>query len=50
MCRRLTEGQAQGKLGVLGDAPLVPAAQLLQRDPPDQSHRARENGPVMLVA
>jgi len=42
--------QAQRKLGVLGDAPFVPAAKLLERDPPDQSHRAREDGTAVLVA
>src|SRR5262249_50689975 len=30
--------QAQRQLGVLGDAPLVPPAELLQRDPPDEPH------------
>ena len=42
--------QPQRQLGVLGDAPLVPAAELLQGDPPDQSHRAGEDRAVALVA
>ena len=42
--------QPQRQLGVLGDAPLIPAAELLERDPPDQPHRAREDRAVPLVA
>jgi hypothetical protein len=42
--------QAQGQLGILGDAPLIPAAELIQRHPADQAHGAREDGAVVLVA
>ena len=42
--------QPQRDLGVLGDAPLIPAAQFVQRDPADQPHGAGEDRPVVLVA
>jgi hypothetical protein len=37
--------QAQRDFGVLGDAPLVPAAEFVQGDPPDQAHGAGEDPP-----
>jgi hypothetical protein len=42
--------QPQRQLRVFGDAPLVPAAELVQRYPPDQPHGAGEDGAVVLVA
>ncbi len=42
--------QAQSQLGILGDAPLGPAADALQRRVPDQRHRAVLNDGVALVA
>ena len=42
--------QAQGELGVLGDAPLVPAAEPRSAPAPDQAHGAGEDRAVALVA
>ncbi len=42
--------QPQRQLGVLGDAPLVPAADLLERTAADEAHRAGEDRAVVLVA
>jgi hypothetical protein len=41
--------QAQRQLGVLGHAPLVPAAHLAEGGTPDQPHGAPEDGGVALV-
>src|SRR6516225_2923643 len=40
----------QRELGVLGDAPLVPSADRLERTPADEPHRAGEDRAVALVA
>ena len=42
--------QAERGLGVLGDAPFVPAPELLQQVAPKKSHRAGEDDRVALVA
>jgi len=42
--------QTEGRLGVLGDAPLVPSAKPIEGRAPDQAHRPGEDDRVALVA
>ena len=42
--------QPDREFRVLGDAPLVPAAEFVQGNPPDEAHGAGEDRAVMLVA